>query len=358
LRPDFSHAQEPARAYFRLKLPTALSLLQPFLHHSFGNNVFSIEAPESAISLLSKNPTLEFRGYASLWKIDARRTSAACSPSTPIPWGVTKVGGGTGGTGLKVAVLDTGIYKDHPDLKASVIDCVDAQTSALRKRCADGNGHGTHVSGTIAATGKIKGMAPDAKLLAVKVCSNSGWCWSDDVARGVRYATQKGANIINLSLGGSAISKDEKAAFDAATSAGVLIVAAAGNSGPGDNTINYPAAYAPVTAVGAIDSTDTIANFSSRGNNFNTIPYSVEERDIELVGPGVSVESTAKNGCYATYSGTSMATPHISGLAAKLWQGSAAATRTYLQDRARNFYSDLGRPGDDPDAGFGLPTTP
>lgn len=349
-----------SRAYFRLLSPEAFPVLEPYLHHDFGDQVFSIQAPQFIIDRLANNPQLEFRGAASRWYPTSHRTtSATCTPTTQYPWGITKVNGGSGGAGIKVAVLDTGVKKEHPDLLANVTLCKDATSSfGVKDGCRDGNGHGTHVSGTIAANGKIKGVAPDAKIMAIKVCGSS-YCWSDDVARGIRYAADNGANVINLSLGGSAISTDEKLALDyAVDTKGVLVVAAAGNSGPNDNTILYPGAYFKVVAVGAIGSTDAITSWSSRGNNYATTAYSVEERDIELAAPGLNVESTWKDNCYKIISGTSMSTPHVAGLAAKLWQGSAPATRSYLQDRARNFYSDIGRSGDDPDAGFGLPTAP
>ncbi|MBI2405598.1 S8 family peptidase [Candidatus Microgenomates bacterium] len=360
-------AQEIGRAYFKVTSPTALTSISRYIHHDFGDGVFSIEAPISTIERLQTNPNLEFRGMASQWQLlevpsvaSHRETQATCSPSTQTPWGISKVNGGQAGSGsgIKVAVIDTGVKKDHPDLKNNIVDCRDAQYSTILARCSDGNGHGTHVAGTIAANGKILGVAPAAKIMAIKVCSNGGLCWSDDIARGVRYAADNGANIINLSLGGSSITQDEVNAFNYAVGKGVLIVAAAGNSGPADNTILYPAALANVVAVGAINSSDAIANWSSRGNNYNTTPYVVEARDIEFAAPGVSVESTWKNGCYYTISGTSMATPHVAGLSAKVWQGTAAATRTYLQNRALNNYADIGRVGDDPDAGFGLPTAP
>lgn len=365
--PSVAKANETARAYFKIKTPSALTQIRPYMRHDFGEGVFSIEAPRYVIQTLAKSKFLEFRGEASIWQITelpdlesilaTRRISAVCTPTATVPWGITKVKGGAGGVGVKVAVADTGVYKDHPDLKANIVDCVDAQYPSLRKRCADGNGHGTHVAGTIAANGKIKGVAPDAKIMAIKVCSNGGLCWSDDVARGIRYAADNGANIVNLSLGGSSLAMDEKNALDYAVGKGVLIVAAAGNSGPDDNTINYPGAYYKVAAVGATDSLDALTSWSSRGNNYATTAWVVEERDIEFAAPGLSVESTWRDGCYKVISGTSMATPHVSGLSAKVWQGSAVLTRTYLQDRARN-YADIGRAGDDPDAGFGLPTAP
>lgn len=368
-----AQAQEIGRAYFRVKTETALPALSRYIHHEFGDRVFSIEAPLSIIERLKSNSNLEFRGMASQWQLletpdtptnhrpgHNPASSSSCSPTTQTPWGVTKVNGGQvgSGAGIKVAVVDTGVKKDHPDLAANIVDCRDAQYSTILARCSDGNGHGTHVAGTIAANGKILGVAPAAKIMAIKVCSNGGWCWSDDVARGIRYAADNGANIVSISLGGSSITQDEVNAVNYAVGKGALIVAAAGNSGPNDNTILYPGGLANVVAVGAINSSDAIANWSSRGNNYNTTPYVVEQRDIELAAPGVSVESTWKNGCYYVASGTSMATPHVSGLAAKVWQGSGSATRAYLQNRALNNYADIGRVGDDPDAGFGLPTAP
>ncbi|MEK7188485.1 MAG: S8 family serine peptidase [Patescibacteria group bacterium] len=356
----FTQASEIGRAYFRIKNQEGLVKVAPYVHHDFGDGVFSIEAPKLIIAALSKSSVLEFRGEASLWEISSHREiSATCSPSASIPWGVAKVRGGTGGGGVKVAVVDTGVKSDHPDLQLNIVDCKDTQSTLIRSRCKDGNGHGTHVAGTILANGKIKGVAPDAKLMAIKVCSDNGFCWSDDVARGIRYAADNGANIISISLGGSSLALDEQLALDyAIDTKGALVVAAAGNSGPNDNSIGYPAAYYKVVAVGATNSSDSIASFSSRGNNYATSAYSVEERDIEFAAPGVAVESTYKDGCYKVYSGTSMATPHVSGLAAKVWQGSASSTRSFLQNRAKNFYADIGRIGDDPDAGFGLPTSP
>lgn len=369
-----TYAQEVERAYFKLKSANAFSLVVPYIHHEFDNQTFSIQAPQSVIDKLKNNPNLEFKGMVSLWKvfdsklplvpelpslnnISRRSTSALnCSPSSQVPWGVTKVNGGSGGSGVIVAVLDTGVKTDHPDLKSNIVDCTDAQYSSLRKRCSDKNGHGTHVAGTIAANGKIVGVAPQAKIAAVQVCSSGGYCWSDDVARGIRYAADKGYQVVNLSLGGSSMTSVEKDAIDYATNKGVLVIAAAGNSGPAIGSINYPGAYYKVVAVGATQSSDSIPSFSSRGTNPGSQVYVVEEKDIEFAAPGVSVESTYKDRCYAVGTGTSMATPHVSGLSAKLWQGSAQNTREYLQNRAKLY--DLDIAGDDPASGFGLATAP
>ena len=281
----------------------------------------------------------------------------ACNPSNQIPWGIVKVNGGSGGAGVKVAVLDTGVYKDHLDLKANIIDCKDATKRGIKNGCADNNGHGTHVAGTIAANGSsdgkgIYGVAPEAKLMAIKVCGNSGMCWADDIAAGIDYAANNGANIISMSLGGNTQSKLIKAAINRHPE--VLFVAAAGNDGPADGSIDYPGANVEVIAAGAIDINEAVPDVSSRG--VNNGDYIIEEREVEFGAPGVSVESTWKDGCYNTISGTSMSTPHVSGLAAKLWDTNATTTRTKLQERAK--LHDVHTEGDDTATGFGLPVAP
>jgi len=279
----------------------------------------------------------------------------SCYPSTQKPWGIIKVNGSSGGAGVTVAILDTGVYKDHLDLKANIVDCKDATKRGIKKGCVDDNGHGTHVAGTIAANGGsdgegIFGVAPEAKLMVIKVCGPTGACMNDDIATGIRYAADNGANIISMSLGGDTQSSLIRDAIDyAVNQKGVLVIAAAGNDGPAEGSIDYPGANVNVVAVGAINSGEGVPDWSSRG--INDGDYLVEEREVELAAPGVFVESTYKDGCYKSMSGTSMATPHVAGLAAKLWQGNAADTRSYLQSIARDIW-DI---GDDSATGFGLP---
>jgi len=280
-----------------------------------------------------------------------------CNPHDEFPWGIMRVNGGLGGSSAIVAVLDTGIDTDHPDLLHSYSDCITKVTHYKQdsRNCEDGEGHGTHVAGIIAANGKIKGVVPEAKLMIVKVCDRRGWCYGDDIAAGIRYATDKGANIISMSFGSDSMDSQIIAAIDYAVDKGVLPIAAAGNDGhlDGYGSIDYPAAYVKVVAVGAIDSDDNYAYFTSQGINDVTTPYENNERDVEFGAPGVNVESTWNDGCYKYLQGTSMATPHVSGLAAKLWQGSASTTRTYLQNLAKN--NDILPTDDDIYTGFGLP---
>ena len=288
---------------------------------------------------------------------EAVSSSRSCYPAQQIPWGIVKVNGGSGGVGVDVAVLDTGVYTSHLDLSRRVEQCKDfTRGFRIRKTCSDGYGHGTHVAGTVLADGGVDGLgiygvAPQADLFAYKVCNDSGTCWSDDIATAIRHAADQKAEIISMSLGADTQSSLIKNAIDYATGKGVLIVAAAGNDGPAIGSIDYPGANVKVIAVGAIDSFEAVPDWSSRGVNDGD--YIVETREVEFGAPGVEVESTWKDGCYLFGAGTSMATPHVSGLAAKLWQGTAALTRTYLQNLAKNH--DLYTIGDDVATGFGLP---
>ncbi len=290
-------------------------------------------------------------------------TSRSATPSDQTPWGIEKVyndpaiAATSGGAGVDVAVLDTGVNKNHLDLSRRVAQCKDfTKGTRVRASCSDDNGHGTHVAGTVLADGGadglgVFGVAPEARLFAYKVCGGSG-CWSDDIAAAIRMAADNGAEVISMSLGGDGESSLTRDAIQYAVDHGVLVVAAAGNDGPADGSIDYPGANPNVMAVGAIDSSEAVPSWSSRG--INDGDYIVEAREVEVGAPGVAVESSWNDGTYRTISGTSMATPHVSGLAAKLWQGSAAATRTYLQNRA--LLHDLHTAGDDTATGFGLPT--
>ncbi|MFH0923550.1 MAG: S8 family peptidase [Candidatus Falkowbacteria bacterium] len=278
-----------------------------------------------------------------------------CLPSNTMPWGINKVGGSKGGTGILVAVLDTGVDRDHPDLVENIDSCL----AFGYRSCDDDNGHGSHVAGTILANGGsdglgIVGVAPEAKLMAIKVLNRKGSGYTDDIAKGIEYAADNDAKIISMSLGGSIESSLMKDAITYAVSKGVLVIASAGNSGPSEDSIGYPAANINVVAVAAFDSSDNIADFSSRGSDLNVGDWIIQEREIEFAAPGVYVESAWKTGCYNTISGTSMAAPHITGLAARDWKNSASETRTYLQGLAKIGY-DYGQPGDDIEAGFGLP---
>ena len=292
-------------------------------------------------------------------------------PSDQTPWGIEvlynnpSIASTSGGFEVNVAVLDTGVLKSHPDLKNRVKDCKDFTQPRFPIKdgsCDDKNGHGTHVSGIILADAGsdklgIYGMAPEAGLYAYKVCGNNGSCWADDIAVALKTAADNGANVINMSFGSNNDNSLIRDAISYAASKDVLVVAAAGNDGPYPASIDYPAANAAVAAVGAIDVLMAVPDWSSRGINSTTKLLEVEEKDMEFGAPGVNIESAWKNGGYAILSGTSMASPHIAGLAAKVWQSAAPAgtkaqaTRSLLYQLSKDIWS----PGEDDATGFGLP---
>jgi len=290
---------------------------------------------------------------------DGNTGARSCYPENPTPWGIDRMYGDqpdylpSGGDGVTVAVLDTGVNINHPDLKNRIRDCKDAtKKGGIKSGCVDNHGHGTHVSGTILADGGddkkgIFGVAPGAGLMAIKVCGNV-FCWGDDIAAGIGYAAGSGANIISMSLGSNLPDSQVLRAIDTAAAKNVMVVAAAGNDGPAEGSIDYPGAYIKVVAAGAINQSGNVPDWSSRGINDENC--AIEEKEVEFGAPGVNIESTYNDGCYTYMSGTSMATPHISGLAAKVWAGDVGSTRSYLQKLAERVCPT------DKATGFGLPT--
>ncbi len=232
-----------------------------------------------------------------------------------IPWGVERVMAPfvwdeTTGVGVNVGIIDTGIQRDHPDLTVSGGFLALTSPPYHRKSADDwddDNGHGTHVAGTVAAYGAIAGVAPDANLYAVKVLDKNGSGSFSSVIAGIDWCVDNGMHIANMSLGASSGNDSLREAIEAADEAGLILIASAGNSGPGANTIGYPAAYPQTIAVAASDSNDNIASWSSRGG---------DKGDVDLTAPGVSIKSTWTDSGYRTISGTSMAAPHVTGVAA------------------------------------------
>lgn len=217
------------------------------------------------------------------------------------------------GTGVGVAILDTGVDTDHCDLTvAGGTNC-----TGRGKGFEDKNGHGTHCAGIATADDNeigVVGVAPDADLYGVKVLDNSGsgyWSW---IACGIDWCRTNGIEILSMSLGGSGMSDAVKTAITDTYDAGHLLVAAAGNGDndtdgecTDDDNVSQPASHPDVIAVSAMDEDDTLASYSSVGP------------EIELMAPGTDIRSTYKGDDYATLSGTSMACPHVSGAAAVVW---------------------------------------
>jgi subtilisin family serine protease len=233
-------------------------------------------------------------------------TAAAMRPEST--WGIDKMAAPaawqyTKGAKIRVAVIDTGIDSRHPDLAGQV----DGGYNAITKSASgwrDDQGHGTHVAGTIAALkdGKgVVGVAPEARLYSVKVLDADGSGSLSDVIDGIIWAAENNMHVANMSLGSAFPSDTMQRALRYAKAKGVVVVAAAGNSG---GAVGYPGGYPEVIGVSASDFEDKLAVFSSRGP------------EVDLIAPGVHVVSTKMGGGYVSYSGTSMAAPHVAGAVA------------------------------------------
>lgn len=288
-----------------------------------------------------------------------------CSPTNQREYNVLQVNGGQlgDGAGVNVAVLDTGTTVSHLDLDVKL--CKDATKRGIRNGCADksDSAHGTHSTGIVAANAGTDGLglfgvAPSANLWAIKVCGNR-FCFNDDIAAAINFAAEQGANIINMSFGAPSQSTLIKTAIDT-HKAKVLFVASSGNEGPGPDTIGYPGANPNVVAVAANDAGKVVALFSSRGIDDGD-DSTIVAKEVELSAGGVSVESTNKDGCYSSLSGTSFSSPTVAGLASILWAGNPADTRTALVSFAQDITwanGDGAQAGFDIASGYGLPVAP
>ncbi|MBA7671773.1 hypothetical protein ES703_79936 [subsurface metagenome] len=299
--------------------------------------------PETAIQGLLRNPKVtSIEPDITVYAIDAELDNS---------WGVKHIGAGivhdgdNKGTGVKIAIIDSGVDYNHPDLNdnyAGGWDFVNNDSDPM-----DDDGHGTHVAGTIAAGDNgvgVVGVAPEARIYALKVLEGGTGDYSDVIAA-IQWAVDNGIQVTNNSYGSSGDpGTTVKAAFDNAYAVGVLHVAAAGNEGippgRGDNVI-YPARWDSVIAVAATDENDNRARWSSTGP------------DVELSAPGVNINSTLPGGDYVRMSGTSMASPHVAGTAALVITAGITgngAVRQQLVDTA----DDLGDAEWDTKYGYGL----
>lgn len=353
-------AQAPARMDVLIGFDRPPGLAEENLVRSFGGGIkyryqlvpaIAANIPETSLSGLLRNPrvvTVELDGE--VHAIDAELDAT---------WGVKRIGagtvhaGGNRGEGVLVAVIDSGIHCGHPDLVANCVGGWNFVTD--NSDFFDDNGHGTHVAGTVAAAADaigVVGAAPMAGLIALKVLNASGSGQFSDIIAAldwiVSYNSVHAVQILvtNNSYGSSSNPGSiVEEAFIRSTGAGILHVAAAGNSGnpggKGDN-VGYPARYASVVAVAATGQNDGRASFSSTGPA------------VELAAPGVSINSTLASGGYGTKSGTSMASPHVAGVAALVISSGHATSPAQVRDRMRVTAIDLGNAGRDSHYGYGL----
>lgn len=324
---------------------------------SIGYDVNRYDAPilianltDSEIEALKNNKdvaTVEEDGEMHALETSLRLEGAPEVLAETIPVGVNQIKapagwGASQGLAIKVFILDTGIDSDHPDLVANLHE--GKSFVPTESTTEDYHGHGTHCAGTVAAAINgfgVVGVAPYAYLHPVKVLSSTGsgnWSW---LIAGIDWVmAKKGPRIASMSLGGVAPAA-VKTICDSAYADGILLVAAAGNSGPGDNTVGDPARFDSVIAVSAIDSADVIAAFSSRGPQ------------VEITAPGVNVLSTTRGGGYGGMSGTSMACPHVAGAAAMGWGSHRTVNNKQVRKLLQMTAFNLGAPGRDNLFGFG-----
>jgi subtilisin family serine protease len=272
-----------------------------------------------------------------------------------IDWGLKLLGipplwKETQGEGIKVCVLDTGIALEHPDLQPAILEASDFTHSP--SAAYDAQGHGTHVSGIIAARRNahgIVGVAPQSKIIAAKVLNDEGAGTSKDIVAGIHWAIASGADILSMSLGSPEPDEEIHQALLLAISKGIFVITAAGNEGPDLDTVGYPAGFPEMVAVGSIDRRKRLSQFSSRG------------RQVDVVAPGDEITSCYPARSYATLSGTSMATPFVSGVVAlalakhrKIGGKTALRTQQDLIEHLGRTSVDAGLAGFDPLYGYGI----
>lgn len=276
------------------------------------------------------------------------------APSETLDWGVDRIDadqiwGSTTGLGIKVAVLDTGIDKDHPDLPrlAGGVNYIAVRGKIDPNAYDDDNGHGTHCAGIIAAqhnNGKgTKGVSPAVSLYAVKVLNKLGNGWYSDIILALQWCDANDINVASMSLSGGYSSAFETACANARAS-GVILVAAAGNSA--SSNPEYPAAFASVIGVSATDSADKLATFSNYGQY------------VDIAAPGVNIYSTYNDGSYRYLGGTSMACPHVAGTVALLLEDYKNPTPDTVTTTLLSYHEDLTNVGPFVDAQIAYANVP
>jgi serine protease len=316
---------------------------------ALGNGVYRVNLPavttvSQALAMFRARPGVEFAQPD--YRVQV--TATPDDPSFGSQWGLNAIGApqawntGTGTGRIIVAVIDSGIAYNHPDLKANiwhnpgeiagngidddhdgyVDDAVGYNFVSNTGNPADDNGHGTHVAGIIGAVGDngvgVSGVDWHVQIMALKFLDAGGSGYMSDAVRALNFAVAHGAKIVNASFAGGGYDPAMATALANARAKGVIVVAAAGNDGT-DNDANlvYPANYSGdnVVSVAAVDQNDRLATFSDYG-----------AKTVDIAAPGVGILSTLPNGKYGSYSGTSMATPFVTGALALVWDTHPAWT--------------------------------
>jgi len=242
---------------------------------------------------------------------------------------------GITGKNIDVAILDTGIHDEHPALT------IIKETDYTGEGTDDLHGHGTYVAGIVASKDSTyRGVAYGANLFNVKVLNKDGSGYGSDVIKGIEWSVDNGAEVISMSFGAKIDKCDGtdaiSQAVDKAVSKGVVVVVAAGNSGPDAGTITSPGCSKKAITIGAVDDNDNVPSWSSRG------PTSDGRIKPDLVAPGVNIKSTWKDNLFKSLSGTSSSTPHVSGVAALLLETDSTLAPSDIKDILKTTSLDLG----------------
>jgi type VII secretion-associated serine protease mycosin len=257
----------------------------------------------------------------------------------------------TQGAGMTVAVIDTGIEANHPDLTGNVLPGADVVAGGSGNGWGDVDGHGTGMAGIIAGHGHgagnrdgVLGIAPQAKILPIRINTGAGWGGGDALAFGIDEAVKRGVKIISISM--SAHSSEAIEAVARAHSAGAIIIASSGNE-PTNHFVTAPARYPGAVAVGAVDRKGSIATVSTRGD------------EVVLTAPGVDITSTnrinkATGSRYRRGTGTSDSAAIVSGIVALVWAKYPQLTNDQIIERLTATAVDKGAAGRDRDYGFGV----
>lgn len=301
---------------------------------------------------LENNPNIEYI------EIDQRRRLMAQS----VPYGIgmvqadqvdDSVASAVAG-GKKICVIDSGLELPHEDMGTQNGTITGTNNSGTGNWYDEGGPHGTHVAGTIAALNNglgVRGViGSDPNMHIVKVFNSSGWGYSSSLVAAIETCADNGADVVNMSLGGSGSSQTEANAMQNIYNQGVLLIAAAGNDGSSytsTDALSYPASYNAVVSVAAVDSNKALASFSQKNSQ------------VEIAGPGVNVlstypEGTGSQGNYGSMSGTSMASPHVAGVAALVWSHHPSCSAAQIRGALNESAQDLGTSGRDVRFGYGL----
>ena len=335
----------------------SVTALEADIKHTYPSiNAVSAIVPKKRLGNIQADPNVEYVEMDHEARIMGFIGNYVEPMAQTTPWGIQKIRSpevwpsGNKGTGIKVCVIDTGIDYNHEDLKSNYKGGRNFINNTDNPM--DDHGHGTHVSGTIAALDNdvgVIGVAPEASIYSCKVLDKNGSGSYSNIVAAIQWAIDNNMQVISMSLGGSSYSKALEDICNAAYNAGIMIVAAAGNSGTDSDTIGYPAKYEACIAIGATDSNDARASFSSVGPK------------LEVCAPGVGVLSSVPKGTcsmcdpsgYKQANGTSMATPHTAGAVALILKAHPEMTNVNVRKTLSSTAVHLGTPGRNIQYGYG-----